>query len=145
MTCPSTYFSDDHRHCDLLWSRVEAAADDGDRNRAAMALEAFSDAMERHFAMEEEVLFPAFERVTGMSQGGPTAVMRMEHAQMRALLGQLEEAAAGGDLDRLVDLGDTLLMLIQQHNSKEEGMLYPMADRTLSHEWPALREQVAAR
>ena len=42
--------------------------------------------------------------------------------------------------------GDTLLMLMQQHNVKEEGMLYPMAARLLGGPaWGPLGEALAAR
>ena len=37
-----------------------------------------------------------------------------------------------------MDIGDTLLMLIQQHNIKEEGMLYPMAENVLAGHWTKL-------
>ena len=33
-------------------------------------------------------------------------------------------------------------MLIQQHNVKEEGMLYPMAGNLLAGEWTALAAQL---
>jgi hemerythrin-like domain-containing protein len=95
--------------------------------------------------MEEEVLFPAFEAATGMTDSGPTFVMRMEHDQMRGLLDQMGAALERGDQNALLDQGDTLLMLIQQHNQKEEGMLYPMSERALASEWPALHERLAAR
>jgi hemerythrin-like domain-containing protein len=45
-------------------------------------------------------------------------------------------------LQGLVDQGDALHILIQQHNVKEEGMLYPMAERALGPEWPALRAKL---
>lgn len=121
----STFFTDDHRACDAAWTEVERLVDAGDPDGPA-AFHRFAAAMERHFRMEEDVLFPAFEAATGMS-GGPTAVMRMEHEQMRGLLRQMA-SAADADPEALLDQGDTLLMLVQQHNVKEEGMLYPMCD-----------------
>jgi len=78
------------------------------------------------------VIFPAFEQATGMTDGGPTSVMRSEHAQMRGLIEQMGVAADADNYDELVDIGDTLLMLTQQHNQKEEQMLYPMCDRALA-------------
>ncbi len=85
-------------------------------------------------------MFPAFEQATGMTSG-PTAVMRMEHEQMRGLLDQIAAAIPAGDYQGVLDLGDTLLMLVQQHNQTEEGMLYPMADSALASEWGSLRAQ----
>lgn len=39
------------------------------------------------------MLFPAFEAATGMTGGGPTQVMRMEHQQMRGAPTQMAVAA----------------------------------------------------
>ena len=63
---------------------------------------------------------------------GPTAVMRMEHEQMRSLLSQLTEAVSRQDGPRFLGLSETLMVLMQQHNMKEEQMLYPMCDRALA-------------
>jgi iron-sulfur cluster repair protein YtfE (RIC family) len=130
------FFTDDHRACDELWAAVEAAADDGHGVEAAF--DAFDAAMRRHMDMEERVLFPAFEEATGMTMG-PTRVMRAEHDQMRGLLSQMK----GADADSMLDHGDTLLMLIQQHNVKEEGMLYPMCDARLGSVWPEVAKQLS--
>jgi len=137
---PATFFTTDHRASDALWADVEAAVDDDDSAAAQAAFVAFEAATRRHFAMEEEVLFPAFEKATGMTMG-PTQVMRSEHEQMRGLLSQMALVAAS-DLAALVEHGDTLLMLTQQHNLKEEGMLYPMAEAHLGAEWPELAREL---
>jgi hemerythrin-like domain-containing protein len=139
---PDAFFTADHRECDRLWGELESLCREGDAKAARDAWTSFDRAMRRHFAMEEEVLFPAVEAAAGlMPHAGPTAVMRSEHEQMRGLLGQME-AAASSDLDELLDLGDTLLMLIQQHNTKEEGILYPMAGRALQADWDRLAEKL---
>lgn len=95
--------------------------------------ERFQKAMAHHLAMEEDVLFPAFEARTGM-RSGPTGVMRTEHAQMRGLLQEMALAVANADHDRYLGLSETLNMLMQQHNLKEENMLYPMSDQVLDGE-----------
>ena len=143
-TNPSTYFTNDHRACDALWAEVEAAAESGDASATQERWEAFDAAMRRHFQMEEEILFPAVEAAMQMFGMGPTEVMRMEHRQMRGLLDQMAQEVAAGSLAGLIDQGDTLLMLIQQHNLKEEGMLYPMCDRSLASAWPQLLERSRA-
>ena len=138
---PMVFFTADHRACDEMWAAVEAAAEAGDAANVTAAFAAFDKAMRRHLDMEEQVLFPAFEKATGITMG-PTQVMRAEHQQMRGLLDQMAQAA-GHDSDALVDHGDTLLMLIQQHNLKEEGMLYPMCDGHLHDGWAAIAEKLA--
>ena len=77
-----------------------------------------------------------------MGDGGPTAMMKMEHQQMRGLLDLIGAAMSSGDTEEALELGDTQLMLIQQHNVKEEGLLYPMAENMLASEWVALAEQL---
>lgn len=130
----TSFFLQDHRDCDADWISVEKALNQGNADAGRQAWAAFEKAMLRHFAMEEEVLFPAFEQATGMSQG-PTAVMRMEHEQMRGLLKQIGASIDADDFDEAMDQGDTLLMMIQQHNVKEEGVLYPMSESTLNPQW----------
>jgi uncharacterized protein (DUF2249 family)/hemerythrin-like domain-containing protein len=120
------FFSADHERCDALYVAMEAAAQAG--QDAGALFRAFDLALRRHIAMEEEGFFPQFDKLMGMDNQGPTAIMREEHAQMRGLLDRMSVAAADGDGDGLVSAGETLLMLIQQHNMKEEQMLYPMAD-----------------
>lgn len=55
-------------------------------------------------------------------------MMRMEHDQMRGLLDTLDAALRTKDAGRCLDLSDTLMVLVQQHNMKEEQVLYPMRD-----------------
>ena len=140
---PVRFFTADHRRCDEIWARVEAAADAADAGALRTQFGAFEAALRQHLEIEEHVLFPAFEAATGM-RGGPTQVMRMEHTQMRSLLARMAKAAADGDADGVVDTGDTLLMLIQQHNLKEEGMLYPMCERALGGAaWQPIGAEIA--
>jgi hemerythrin-like domain-containing protein len=94
---------------------------------------AFVADMERHFQMEERVMFLEFETKTGMTQG-PTAMMRQEHMQMRALMQQLLEAIADKNENKFFGTSETLMILLQQHNMKEEQMLYTMAQQHLSAE-----------
>ncbi len=126
------YLSNDHRKCDELFAAMEDAATQslGD---AKEAYEAFVNDTERHFQMEERVMFLEFENKTGMTEG-PTAMMRHEHSQMRSLMKQMGEALESGNKDKFFGLSETLMILMQQHNMKEEQMLYTMAQQHLSAE-----------
>ncbi|WP_126446083.1 hemerythrin domain-containing protein [Sulfuricystis multivorans] len=136
-----------HQHCDDLFVAAENAVRAGDWPGANAALSGFLAAMETHFAAEEETLFPAFEAATGMSMG-PTRVMRHEHAQMRELFKQMEAGCADRDAEAYASAADTLLVMLQQHNLKEENILYPMCDQRLDAEAaalaPTLRERLEA-
>lgn len=127
--------SSDHHRCDDLFARAEDLIADEQWEGGAPAYAEFMGAMEHHFAMEEEVLFPTFEQRTGQRLG-PTQVMRMEHAQMRQLLQQMAESVAARDRQGYLGQSETLLMLMRQHNVKEEQILYRMADQVLASSVP---------
>lgn len=131
MTALTEPMQQHHKHCDNLFADAEAAAADKDWARAGMLLGAFHNDLETHFRTEEEVLFPAFETATGMT-GGPTQMMRFEHAQMRELVGRMEDALQRQAGEAFAGDAETLLILMQQHNMKEENILYPMCDRSLA-------------
>jgi iron-sulfur cluster repair protein YtfE (RIC family) len=97
-------------------------------------------ALRRHIYAEEELLFPQL-RAKGMV--APVLVMLREHAQMWQTLDALDrllESAAIGD-DAIPVLARQLFAQLQAHNSKEEAILYPQAELTLSADGRAqLRE-----
>jgi len=126
------YLSADHSRCDELFASMEDAVAN-DINTAETAYEEFAGETERHFQMEERVMFLEFETKTGMTQG-PTAMMRQEHAQMRSLLSDMKTAIDAKNKDGFFGSSETLMILMQQHNMKEEQMLYTMAQQHLSAE-----------
>ena len=119
-----------HKLCDELFASAEEACARGDWVQGARAFARLREQLEAHFVSEEDLLFPAFEEATGMASG-PTAVMRSEHAQMRELLEQMAGGLAVQDDDAFGGCAETLLILMQQHNVKEENILYPMCDNVL--------------
>ncbi len=126
----SQYMTRDHRACDERFATAEEAVSCGEWEQAATLFDAFEQAMEHHLGMEEQTLFPEFEQATGNS-AGPTQVMRMEHEQMRDLMRQMAAALQARDDDTYLGLSETLLIMMQQHNVKEEQILYPMTDSVL--------------
>lgn len=145
MTQITDLMTDDHRSCDEAFAQAETAVSRGRWEEAASALDRFVRALEAHFDAEESILFPRFEAATGMA-GGPTQVMRGEHAEMRSALERMRGALAARDADDYSGESETLLILMQQHNMKEENILYPMCDAHLQGEnlQPALQARIGA-
>ncbi|WP_457594375.1 hemerythrin domain-containing protein [Hydrogenimonas sp.] len=140
----SNYMREEHRNCDEAFAKAEQAASGGDFEEAFKHFETFMIDTLNHFAKEEEILFPAFEETTGSTEG-PTQVMRYEHTQVRNLLEQLKEAIDAKDKDRFFSVADTLMILLQQHNMKEEQMLYAMCDRVMAAQAADLVEKMKER
>jgi len=132
----SQFMTNEHRDCDTHFAVAEQAAANGNWEEAEKAFLHFSNETLTHFKREEEELFPAFEAQTGNTEG-PTQVMRYEHEQVRGLIGKLAGALEAQDKDAYLSLCESMMILLQQHNMKEEQMLYAMCERLLP---PNLKE-----
>lgn len=93
-----------------------------------------------HLELEEQRLFPAMERHLGR-EGGPLAVMLMEHETMRNSLKRFSEAVDGlsGALDpeqmqELIHAGSAIGAILSEHIHKEDFILFPMARNFLTQE-----------
>ena len=139
----SNYMRDEHRMCDESFAKAEQAVNNGDFKEAFEHFEKFMIDTLKHFNKEEEILFPKFEEAT-LSTEGPTQVMRYEHNQVRGLLEQLKDAIDKEDKDRFFSVADTIMILLQQHNMKEEQMLYAMCDRVLAAQASELVKKMKA-
>ena len=131
MTSIPEYMTQKHRECDDVFTVAESAVAKENWSLAIEKWQEFTQELLQHFNQEEDTLFPAFEQASGMTQG-PTQVMRMEHQQMRALLTDLDNALAAAAKDEFLGYSETLMVLMQQHNMKEEMMLYPMMQQHIA-------------
>jgi iron-sulfur cluster repair protein YtfE (RIC family) len=120
----------DHQRLDALLADARAGIARGESR--GITFRAFRLGLERHCRIEEELLFPAFERDGGSRAAGATSVLRFEHELLRARVAEMDEALASGDLARFHGAGAKLDAILAAHNVKEERVLYPGVDRVLS-------------
>lgn len=118
----------DHHRLDAVLAAAKQSLRAGDVARARARFAEFREGLERHIAAEEEVLFPAFEALTGGAGGGPTRVMRSEHGELRKLMDEIAAGLEGGAEGHTTPLA-ALTARIYAHNGKEERILYPALDR----------------
>jgi hemerythrin-like domain-containing protein len=130
MTIIQDFLTGHHKTCDELLVEAEGSLAQGDWQAFGEDWQEFAQETLDHFVLEEEILFPAFEEQTGMT-GGPTMVMRQEHNQVRALFEQMKLAINEQNSERAMGTIESVMLLIQQHNMKEEQILYPMSDNHL--------------
>jgi iron-sulfur cluster repair protein YtfE (RIC family) len=139
----SSYMAAHHALCDELFTNVENLAAQSDWAQLQPVFNEFTAETERHFSREEKILFPHLENMMG-SADGPTQVMRMEHEQIRLLIGNLKVMIENKDRDGISGEAETLLIMMQQHNAKEEQILYPMMDRMLVSEEESILVELEA-
>jgi len=137
----SMFLSKDHRACDDEFAVMENAISEDNWEVGTEKFAKFANDLYHHFDMEEKIMFETFEQRSGMV-GGPTQMMRMEHAQMRKLIEELKIALDNKDKEAFLGSSDTLMFIMQQHNMKEEQMLYPMADQHISTDSPLVVDEM---
>jgi len=128
----SAFFEQDHDRLDGLFQAFQQLKR-SDFNKAKEAFKDFKFGLQRHIVWEEDLLFPLWEEKTGMSEGGPTFVMRNEHRQIGQQLEAIHDKVAEQNPDSDQE-EQALLDLLGSHNMKEERVLYPAIDQVTSAE-----------
>ncbi len=133
MTSISAVMTHDHRECDVKFEDIESCVQSASFDKALELFQTWKKVNLRHFDIEETILFPE----TANKMGGkipPIMVMEMEHIQIKKCIDDMENAINQKNSDSFMGLADTCLIMIQQHNMKEEQILYPIIDRSLINE-----------
>ena len=90
-----------------------------------------------HHAKEEEVLFQALVTNGMPRENSPVAAMLMEHDQGRAYVKTMEDAARAalsgqsGQESIIAENALSYALLLREHISKEDEILYPLAERVI--------------
>jgi hemerythrin-like domain-containing protein len=90
-----------------------------------------------HHCKEEDRLFPVLVSAGIPKEGGPIGCMLAEHEQARAFVASIAEQivpAAQGDaaaIQFVLDQGELYIDLLRNHISKEDNVLFNMADGIL--------------
>jgi len=86
-----------------------------------------------HHGKEEGHLFPAMVRAGIPEQGGPIGVMLAEHARGRQFIREMEDAISNNvDYVKFRAAASGYATLLRTHIHKENGILFPMAERVLT-------------
>jgi iron-sulfur cluster repair protein YtfE (RIC family) len=131
-TAPSvqTSFAADHDRLDELFAQFQKTKR-LDFARARELFKEFKFGLQRHIVWEESILFPLFEKKTGLCQTGPTEVMRREHRRIGELLEAIHVKVQQQDPNCDAE-EQALREALSVHNRKEELVLYPALDRCTS-------------
>lgn len=135
---------EEHRVIERVLNALEKAANRLSRGEdvylrfftgTAVFIKGFADGC--HHKKEEGVLFPALIQNGLSKESGPIAVMLTEHEEARQLaqmLRQSVERLQSGELrkrDAVVQNATAYIKLLRQHISKEDSVLFPLADKVI--------------
>ena len=125
---------EEHQATLALWARVEASLAAGKADALLMrsAAASLAEEIERHFAFEENELFP---RLAGAGEGDIAELLAEEHATIRAAGRRFLAAAKENPLDpNLRSLGLELAERLVSHVQKEEMSLLPALEDLIDAE-----------
>lgn len=128
----TTMFDEDHDRLDTLFASFQKLKRT-DFAKAKSAFLEFKAGLQRHVAWEEDVMFPLWEKKSGMTGGGPTIVMRLEHKEIADCLESIHRKVQAQNLESDRE-EQSLLELLDRHNMSEEEVLYPEMDHLISPE-----------
>jgi hemerythrin superfamily protein/uncharacterized protein (DUF2249 family) len=121
----------DHARIDGLLTELQHFLRVGALAEADQHFAALDKTLSRHMAAEEELLFPAMQRMTeAVARAVPG--MLAEHGELRALLPDLAEALAKQDVLASEALLPQLRRSLARHHEDEEHLVYPISDWALS-------------
>lgn len=164
-TDPTGLLSDCHRRVEMFLGTLDAVAKVIDRPATAetsraleSALRYFGQAAPKHTADEEESLFPRLRRIDDPEvQSALEKLDRLEddhrwaaplHAEVERLGAQylLNGTLSDAEIVEFRDAVARLVSMYKQHLSIEDGLIFPLASRMLSHtEKAAIANEMADR
>ncbi len=133
-------FAHDHRRLEQALDASAAHVEAARWDEVALAFARFRRGIERHMAVEEEVLFPAVEQG---AETPLTAILRKGHHDLRVFFDELDDALAARDAEEYRRIAATMRALLERHDEKEEAELYPAAQARLGEKAAAAAERLA--
>lgn len=121
----------DQRRLDDILDDVNELAETGDFTGALRHFEDFRAGLEHHIAMEEQVLFPLYQKLS-LDTEAAMAAMYSEHVLIRTLVEQVAEALRTGDLPSFARVIENLYAVMDVHDQKEEDVVFPRLDAELA-------------
>jgi hemerythrin-like domain-containing protein len=140
---------EDHRRLDRIAGELSTLGGTS-AARAVVVVHLFTWGLERHFRIEEEVLLPRYELAPQLAPAAVLDVMRREHRAIAVYTRQMMDGAARipSLVDRDAGLDDLrrahrgLMSVLDEHNAKEEHVLFPILDRASDY---AARDELVRR
>jgi iron-sulfur cluster repair protein YtfE (RIC family) len=138
MSSTNNWLIHEHSLYENLLSQCTEAVEIEDWKTANLLFKKLVTHLKRHMALEEEVLYPAYEAATHAPQG-PTSALREEHDHIVRLIMDMTRVIKTRDSDYVLECLAHLEKQMIKHHEKEEDIFLPMA----SHILDAKREEIS--
>jgi hemerythrin superfamily protein len=131
----------DHARIDSMLTEMQHYLRVGALAEAEVRFADLGQALSRHMAAEEEILYPAMQQMSeSVAQAVPA--MLAEHGELRSLLPELAEALGKQDVLAMETLLPQIRRSLARHHEDEERLVYPITEWALA---PSDQERLAWR
>ncbi len=131
MNSKDNWLVHEHSLYENLLSQCQHATEVEDWGTVDFAFNELVTHLKRHMALEEEVLYPAYEATPHAPQG-PTVALRDEHSQIVRLVRDIARIIKTRDSDPVLESLAHLEYQMIKHHEKEEDIFLPMAGTILN-------------
>lgn len=132
----------EHSQYENLLSRCQDAVEMEDWGTADRVFRELVAYLKQHMAVEEEVLYPAYE-ATAHAPQGPTRALREEHDQIVRLFRDMAAVIKTRDSEHVIDCLSHLEYQMVKHHEKEEDIFLPMASQILDDKREEISQKLA--
>jgi hemerythrin-like domain-containing protein len=103
-----------------------------DINEILEFLKEFADKC--HHGKEENILFPALEKIGMKNENGPIGIMLSQHNLGRDLIKKMQESILFNPVNKtgFINAAENYVYLMRVHINKENNILFPICDTELS-------------
>jgi hemerythrin-like domain-containing protein len=131
MNSTDNWLVHEHSLYEDLLSECKDAAEIEDWANVQLIFDQLVTHLKRHVALEEGVLYPAYETAPHAPQG-PTTALREEHSTIISLLRDLAAIINTRDSEHMLESLAYLENRMIKHHEKEEDIFLPMASHILN-------------
>jgi hemerythrin-like domain-containing protein len=140
MSGTDNWLEHEHSLYENLLSQCQDAVESEEWGTADLLFKELVTSLKRHMALEEEVLYPAYESTPHAPQG-PTQALRAEHDQIVRLISDMARVIKSRGSEHVLECLLQLEKQMIKHHEKEEDIFLPMA----SHILDAKREEISRK
>ena len=137
----------DHKRLDAMFSQVIHLTDQNHLIAAHAIMQAFSAALQRHLAVEHDILAKTIRTPANAAGQDPTAAMLFEHNEILNQTQMIESSFDEPDASAL-SISPLLAILagyLSKHEQREELTLFPIWSSAISHAPEPARADLFAR
>jgi hemerythrin-like domain-containing protein len=142
MNSTDNWLVHEHSLHENLLSRCQDAVEIEDWGAANLVFRELVTHLKQHIALEEEVLYPAYESTAHAPQG-PTQALREEHDQIVRLVRDMLQVIKTRDSEYVLECLTRLEYQMIKHHEKEEDIFLPMASHILDSNREEISQQLA--